>query len=439
MNDINQLIESGKPLTAKMHGPQIPRGVIKLSGAKNAATRLLAASLLTDDTVVLTNYPTELVDVTHKARFMRLAGAKVEMDSVNDVATICADGFGEATFEMEDGAFPIRTTYLLVAGQIRKSGRARIPYPGGCKIGARGYDLHVMVWESLGCQVIEQPDCIEIIGEGFKAGKINFPISTVGGTENALICASIADGVTEIVNAYITPEIDDLIELLRRMGAGIEIYGNSLIKVHGQKRMSGARMPVMADRIEALTWIVYALMSRGEIRIDNVPFSAMEVPLIHIEKAGVDLLKGQHSIYVHPDCLLAGAVQPFELACGTHPGIISDMQPFYVLLGLIADGTSRIFDYRYPQRIACMGELAKMCGDDAITAEVGKITTHGVARFKGARVASTDLRGSMAVVMAGLCAEGETIVEDVQMALRGYNGLVDKLKALGVSIDITES
>ena len=439
MLNLTEAINSGKSLTAVIQGGQVPKGTVRLSGAKNAATRLLAASLLTDDTVVLSGFPTELVDATHKSRFINMAGGKVDFDRENDVATINASALATADFEMADNQFPIRTTYLLVAGQIRKSGLARIPYPGGCKIGARGYDLHVMVWEALGCKVEEKPEYIEITGDKFKAGQINFPISTVGGTENALICGAISDGMTEIINAYITPEIEDLIKLLRRMGAEIEIFGNSLIRVHGKRRLGGTHMNVMPDRIEALTWIIYTLMSKGEVRIDNVPFDSMEIPLIHIGETGVDLLKGKKSIYVGQDCLLAGSVQPFELACGTHPGIISDMQPFYVLLGLIANGKSRVFDYRYPERIACIYELAKLCGEESIQAEVGKITINGPATFKGAHVKSTDLRGSMAVIMAGLCAEGETIVDDAHMALRGYNNLVAKLKKLGVSITVKES
>lgn len=437
--NLSRVIESGASLRARIQGEQVPRGTIKLSGAKNAATRLMAAAMLTDDTVVLNGFPTELVDANHKARFMRASGVCVEMDSENDSVAIRADNLKTAEFDMDDGMFPIRTTYLLVPGQIRKTGRARIPYPGGCKIGARGYDLHVKIWECLGCSVEEKLGHIEVIGNGFKAGQINFPISTVGGTENALMCASIADGMTEIVNAYITPEIDDLIKLLNRMGAEIEVFGNSMIRVNGREKLSGTHMPVMADRIEALTWIIYALMSGGEIRIDNVPFHAMEIPLIHIEKSGVDLLTSSQAIYVHPDCILAGSVQPFELSCGTHPGIISDMQPFYVLLGLIANGTSRIFDYRYPERIACIHELAKLCGADNIDAQAGKITTRGTTVFKGAHVNSTDLRGSMAVILAGLCAQGETIVEDAHMALRGYNNLTEKLAQLGVLMEIEQA
>jgi UDP-N-acetylglucosamine 1-carboxyvinyltransferase len=154
-------------------------------------------------------------------------------------------------------------------------------------------------------------------------------------------------------------------------------------------------MPVMPDRVEALTWIVYAVMAGGELRIESVPFSSMEIPFIHLEKAGIDLFRSSSGVYFHPDCLRGGAVQPFELACGTHPGIISDMQPFFVLLGLIADGKSRVFDYRYPERIEYVAELAKFCADGSITAHPGSITTRGGRPLTAAHARSTDLRGSM--------------------------------------------
>ena len=195
-------------------------------------------------------------------------------------------------------------------------------------------------------------------------------------------------------------------------------------------------MAVQSDRIEALTWILYGIMSGGEIRIDGVPFKDMEVPLIHIEKCGVDLYRNSCSAWIHPDCLTGETVQPFELACGTHPGVISDMQPFFVLLGLMAQGTSRVFDYRYPERFGVVNELAKLCSPDSIAGEMGKITTRGKTTFRAGNVRSTDLRGSMALVLSALCADGISIVEDVHMALRGYNDLQGKLAGLGLEMQI---
>ena len=421
-----------------------PRGRVRVSGAKNSATRLLAASLLTNETVELANFPTRLVDVGHKVEFGRNIGAAIEMDHEAEKVTVNASGLASKLLSRDQFDVPIRTTYLLAASQIFRSGIARIPYPGGCPIGGaagggRGYDLHMMVWRQLGCTVTELDDHIEIKGEGFVGGTITFPITTVGGTENALMCASVARGRTQIFNAYITPEVADLIAFLRRMGADISIYGTSHIVVEGRGgALLGARMAVMPDRIEALTWIVYGVLAGGELTVEGVPFDSMTVPLLHIEQAGVDLFRNSSSIHVTPDCLVSGKVQPFELACGAHPGVISDMQAFFVLLALAGAGTSRVYDYRYPERIAFVAELAKLVKGDHLQAERGKITIDGPAQFRPGVATSTDLRGSMAVVIAALCANGRSVIKDVHMALRGYNDLAGKLTQLGSQITIHE-
>jgi UDP-N-acetylglucosamine 1-carboxyvinyltransferase len=417
-------------------GGQVPSGSVRVSGAKNAATRLLAAAMLSDERVTLKNFPTKIVDAQHKMHFMRSLGVSVLADHAAELVTVEASHV--QSDPVENYNVPIRTTYLLAAGQTIRNGIARIPYPGGCKIGSRGYDLHIMVWQCLGCEVIEQPEFIEIKG-AFKGGIIDFPMSTVGGTENALLCTAVAEGDSEIRNAYITPEVDNLIELLRRMGAVIEVFGNSLIRVKGKGgTLRGAPIEVMPDRIEALTWITLAVLTGGTLRIDDVPFSHMEIPLIHIEKAGVDLYRNSGSVYVSPECVKAGYLQPFEVACGTHPGVISDMQPFYVLLGLIAGGTSQIYDYRYPKRIGYVAELNKF-SPGALEAQEGRITTHGVAQLIGTEAESTDLRGSMAMIMAGIAAEGTTKVSGVSMALRGYNDLVGKLAHVGIGVEANYS
>ncbi len=424
--------------SAEISGQQVPSGVVKVSGAKNSATRLLAAALISDSTIELLNFPSKLVDIQYNVQFIEKMGGQVHLNHATETAIIKSNHFESKI--LDDYNYPIRTTYLLTAGQIKKSGVARIPYPGGCKIGSRGYDLHIMVWEQLGCKVRELEDHIEIRGNEFKGCKIKFPISTVGGTENALLCSAIAKGRTEITNAYVTPEVEDLIELLRRMGANITVFGNSMIVVEGRDYLHSASMHVMPDRIEALTWVVYAIVSGGDIIVQDIPYEAMDVPLIHIEKAGVDLFCNSNSIYVSKDCLTSGSVQPFELASGTYPGIISDMQPFFVLLGLVANGTSRIFDYRYPKRIVYIDELKKFCvNKNVLDAQVGRITTHGPTKFSGAKAMSTDLRGSMALLLAALCAEEKSTILDVHMALRGYNKLEEKLTQLGISITVFDS
>lgn len=424
-------------LNAKIYGGQIPQGAVTVSGAKNSATRLLAASLISDELVTLKNFPTELVDAKYKIDLIRKCNGSVTVDKSEECLTIQSSDL--TTAHLDSNNYPIRTTYLLVAGQIKKAGRAIIPYPGGCKIGNRGYELHSMVWEKLGAKVREYEDYLEIsVENGFKPAEINFPILTIGGTENALICASTINGETIIKNAYISPEVEDLIRFLKSIGSQIDVVGNSYVKVRGKNYLQGAIFSVMPDRIEALTWMIYGVLAKGDITIKDVPFKAMEIPLIHIKEAGIDFYHNDRNVRITPDCLVNGSIQPFELACGTHPGIISDMQPFFVLLGLYANGISRIFDYRYPERLKYCEELSKFYPGQ-LTWEKGKITTSALKKqVKAATAQSTDLRGSMAVVIAGLLADGCSEICNYEMALRGYNNLHSKLADLGISLDVTE-
>lgn len=425
-------LASPSTLTMRVHGPQIPSGTVRISGAKNAATRLMAAALLTDESVGLLNFPTELVDVRQKSRFIETMGGKLYFDT--NASSVFIDSSQFVARELEDYDFPIRTTYLLAAGQLHRQGVAFVPYPGGCKLGDRKYDLHLMVWKSLGCKVEENADHIKVSGY-LKGGEIHFPISTVGGTENALLCASVARGKSRIFNAYITPEIENLIDLLRLMGAKITVQGISLIDIEGVDYLRGATTPVIPDRIEALTWIIFSAISGGELLVENVPFSMMEIPLLHLRQSGLDFFSNSTSVWVSGKSKSPLNLQPFEVACGTHPGIISDMQPFFVLLGLHAKGRSLVVDYRYPARTAYLEQLSQFY-QGSLTWESGKIIIEGDKEPVGARVVSTDLRGSMALVMAGILANGESQVDKVHYALRGYDRMEQKLESMGIEIEI---
>lgn len=421
--------------TIKIKSGQIPKGVVKISGAKNSATRLMAAATLSNEKTCLTNFPTKLVDVCVKTEFLLAIGADIELDHVEEKVIVSANNL--RCTELDCYEYPIRTTYLLVASQLVRSGRAKIPYPGGCKIGNRKYDLHILVWEKFGCIVLEQDNFIEVIAPdgGILGADIVFPITTVGGTENALLCASVAKGVTTINNAYISPEIQDLINMLCLMGVKIVLHGKGCIVVYGQKELRGVNYSVMPDRIEAITWIVYGILSRGEILIEDVPFDAMNIPLTHLRDAGINYFKNSNSIYVSPNCLDEYGLQPFEVACGTHPGVISDMQPFYVLLALKAKGKSKIIDYRYPERTAFIDELNNFISKPILYNQHGYIKVDGPVKIHSAEARSTDLRGSMAVIMAALLAEnGESIIHNPEMAFRGYNKLLEKLGNLGIEI-----
>ncbi|EJD6083077.1 UDP-N-acetylglucosamine 1-carboxyvinyltransferase [Providencia alcalifaciens] len=413
-------------------GGQIPTGEVSVSGAKNSATRLLSAATICDEEVTLTNYPINLVDSKHKVRFLKSNGLIVE----ESTESIIINSKNYSSSILNDFYYPIRTTYLLVAGQLKKSGIAYIPYPGGCNIGKRKYDIHIMVWESFGCAVEEKENYIQITSpKKLKGTNISFPISTVGGTENALLCASIAEGKTRISNAYITPEIEDLISFLKIAGVNIVVINQSYIEIIGSDYLKGQTYSVMPDRIEALTWIVYAAISRGKILIKNIPFDSMKIPLMYLKSAGLNYYENSNDILITPACLSNGNMHAFEIACGTHPGIISDMQPFYVMLGLKSLGTTRIHDYRYPERISYINELQRFVSKE-ILSEPGKITVTGPVEFKSAEAKCTDLRGTMASVLAALCApEGISKVEGVSMALRGYNNLIEKLASLNIQTE----
>ncbi len=415
-----------------------PKGSVKLSGAKNAATKQLSGALLTEEEVVLRNFPTEIVDAQSKANFIKNFGADVKLDSLKDEATICAKNYIKNEVVLEDVSF--RTTYLLVASQLMRSTSAVIPYPGGCKIGERKHDLHIMVWKKFGANVKEKEDGIYISCKRLKGALISFPFPTVGGTENAVLCGAVAHGTSEIENAYISPEVYDLISLLRSMGSYIDIVGKSKIIIEGNPSgLKGTTYDVMPDRIEALTWIIYAILANAEIEIQNVPFYSMEIPLIHLMDAGVDVYKNSYNVLINNSCVKNG-IQPFELACGTHPGIISDMQPFFVLLALAANGNSRVIDYRYPERTTYLEELKKFIVKDSITwNRSGNISIKGPNVFKNAVASATDLRGGMAIIIAALIAKRESKIIRADIALRGYNKLIEKLLKIGVKCKMSES
>jgi UDP-N-acetylglucosamine 1-carboxyvinyltransferase len=411
----------------------VPQGTVDVSGAKNSATRLLAAALLSDEKTIIYNFPTDLEDVKSKSRFIREMGGFVELDDERQIAIVSGKGLNDR--KPNDCNVPFRTTYLLAAASLMRYGIAKIPYPGGCKIGERKYDLHIMVWEAFGAKVEEKDQWIEIKCNQLKPARISFPISTVGGTENALLCAATIAGKTSIENAYVTPEIENLIQLLRQMGAKIDLAGSSHIFVEGSNGLCGATATTIPDRIEALTWMVYAILTGGNITIKNVPFDLMEVPLLHLRYAGVDYYKNQSNAHISPECLALGSIEPFEVACGTYPGVISDMQPLFVMLGLGAKGRSRVFDYRYPKRTNYLNELSKFV-PNSINWKDGEIVLDGPGNFISAFASATDLRGTMASVIAALVAGGGAEVDGVEMALRGYSRFQEKLTKLGVFAEV---
>lgn len=419
-----------------VQGGVAPQGMIAVSGAKNSATRLLAATTLSCAPVLLKNFPTELIDAREKMRFLTDCGTSVEADERKESVRVEARSYETSALKQFNYSF--RTTYLLAAGQFLRRATARIPYPGGCNLGGRGYDLHVMVWEKLGAQVEEKADWIEAHCEELRGARINFPITTVGGTENALLCGVVARGETVIENAYITPEVGDLITFLRAMGASIEMLGRSTVRIIGRPEgLDGVEYSVMPDRIEAITWMIYAAISGGTMEIRNVPLQELEVPLLYLRHVGINYWVDSGTVHISPGCISEYGIQPFEVACGTHPGVHTDMQPFFTLLAMKAHGNSLVVDYRYPKRVDYLSELRKFCEDPSAMSWIeGRANIRGPIHFKAAEADSPDLRGGMAVILAAALATGESAVHNPGMAFRGYNRLVEKLRSLGIRLEL---
>ncbi len=398
-------------------------GKVKISGAKNSALRLLAATILTDETVELFNFPNGLLDVQVHLDMLKVLGKSYT--TLGDYVKINenADNLTNA-LEWEDRS--IRNTLLILGALTTRFGEGRVPLPGGCKLGERKYDLHVMLLERLGAKVWEEGDylCAKTNGR-LKAKEIFLPMRSTGATENAIICASLAKGTTTVWNPHIRPEILDLIAMLNKMGAKIKVYGQKCIVIEGVEKLKGVKHTVIGDNMEALTWAIGSVITNGDIEIENFPFEHLEVPVVFLRESGMKYYRGENSLIVR-----GGTTYPIEISTGPYPGINSDMQPLFAVYGAMSKGESKIVDLRFPGRYAYAEELAKMGIQYEIQGDF--LVIQGGKSFSGAKVKALDLRAGIALLLAGLTAEGETIIEESWQIGRGYERLEFKLESLGV-------
>ena len=397
-------------------------GQVKVSGAKNSSLRLLAASLLTDETVFLTNFPNGLLDVLVHLEMLEVLGKTftTHEDSVN-INEIDSN----ITTELNWDGRSIRNTLLILGALTTRFGEGRVPLPGGCKLGERKYDLHVMLLENLGARVWEEDDylCAKVEGGRLKGNNIYLTMRSTGATENAIICGTLASGTTTIWNPHIRPEIMDLIAMLNKMGSNIKVFGQKCIVVEGVKKLNGVKHSVIADNMEALTWAIGSVITGGDVEIQNFPFEHLDVPLTYLRESGMKYYRGPDSLIVR-----GGEAYPIEISTGPYPGINSDMQPLFALYGAMSKGESKIIDLRFPGRYGYAEELAKMGMNYEIKGDF--LVIQGGRSFVGAKVKALDLRAGIALLLAGLTAEGETIIEDAWQIERGYENLTEKLSKL---------
>lgn len=398
-------------------------GSVTLAGAKNSALRLLAASLLTSERVTLTQYPAGLLDAQVHVEMLEVLGKSAQVSKVS----IVIDEIRAPDTTLNWSGRSIRNTLLILGALTSRQGAGRVPLPGGCKLGERKYDLHVMLLERLGARVWDEGDflCAEAPAGGLVGADIHLPLRSTGATENAILCGTLAKGITRVWNPHIRPEILDLIELLRKMGAQIRVFGQEHIEITGVEGLHGAEHRVIADNMEAVTWLVGAVMTGGDIEIEGFPYDDLEVVLAHLKAAGGKLYRNDDTLIVR-----GGTCYPIEISTGPHPGINSDVQPILAAWAARARGESRIIDLRFPGRYGYAEEMARMGMQHEVRGDM--LVLHGAGgKLHGATVRALDLRAGAALALCGLIAEGETIITDSWQISRGYVDFVEKLNALG--------
>ncbi len=400
------------------------QGKVTVAGAKNSALRLLAATLLTEGSVTLTGYPAKLLDARVHVDMLRALG-KTAVEHDDTSITITEDAPPKSQLVWEGRS--IRNTLLILGALTARTGAGRVPLPGGCKLGERKYDLHVDLLEKLGARVWDEGDdlCAEAPAGGLVGADIHLAMRSTGATENAILCGTLAKGVTRIWNPHIRPEILDLVAMLRSMGAQIRVFGQEHIEVTGTEGLGSTNYRVIADNMEAVTWLIGAVMTGGDVEIEGFPYKDLEVVLAHLKSAGAQLYSNDEALIVR-----GGTCYPIEISTGPHPGINSDVQPILAAWAARARGESRIVDLRFPGRYGYAEEMARMGMRYEVRGDM--LVLHGAdGKLHGAEVRALDLRAGAALTMCGLIAEGETVITDAWQIGRGYVDFAEKLNALG--------
>jgi UDP-N-acetylglucosamine 1-carboxyvinyltransferase len=421
----------------RISGGRKLNGTIPISGAKNATLPLMIASLLTDETLVLENVP-RLADVALLQRILGnhgvdvMVGGKRPGETQYDGQTLHISAANvidtTAPYELVSR---MRASFWVIAPLLARMGEAKVSMPGGCAIGTRPVDLLIMALERLGAEIeIDGGYVIARAPRGLRGGEIAFPKVTVGGTHTALMAASLASGTTLIENAAREPEIKDVADCLKKMGARITGAGTSRIEIEGVSKLSGARHRVVADRIETGTYAMAVAMTGGDVILENTQAELLQTGLDVLTQAGVEITPTNAGIRVVRN---GSALAPVEVTTAPFPGFPTDLQAQLMALMTRAKGTSRITETIFENRFMHVQELARLGARIHLEGETA--TVEGVARLKGAPVMATDLRASVSLVIAALAADGDTMVNRVYHLDRGFERLEDKLAACGAKIE----
>ena len=406
-------------------------GQCSVSGSKHAFGRALVASVLTDGVVTLENAPTHLRDAEVAYSMLRALGKRVDVHPDADVVVVDGSGATDAVGVLPRYETSIRTTLLLLAGLVAKVGFARVPLPGGCDLGSRPFDLHAYVLERLGATVWSDAAFVyAATPRRLRGTTISLPLASNGATEAAVFASSLACGRSIVTGGHVTPELLDLINMLRAMGAQIEVASESTIIVDGVTEVAGARHQLMSDTSEAITLAIAAGMTAGEIVMTRAPVAALAYTLYALEKIGL-------SVEVLTPCALrigGGDFNPFAISATRYPGIASDVQPLFALLATAASGVSLIRDERQPRRFWHVPALARFGADVDVRGDV--LYVSGPRRLCRAHVDARDIRTGATVLIAALAASGSSQIDNAEQIDRGFDDLPGKLRMLGGKIEV---
>ncbi|MEO1965436.1 UDP-N-acetylglucosamine 1-carboxyvinyltransferase [Hyphomonas sp.] len=406
-------------------------GHIPISGAKNSALKLMVACLLTDQPITLTNMPS-LADTRFLAQLLETLGVEVYWPKGESTCHLNAAEL-KSTIAPYDQVRKMRASFNVLGPLIARSGHATVSLPGGCAIGARPVDLHLQALAAMGADLkVEQGYVKAAAIHGLKGAHINFSMPSVGATEHAMLTATLAEGVTVLENAAREPEIEDLAVCLNSMGADISGAGTSVIRIKGVESLKGTTHPVMPDRIEAGTYAIAAAAAGGDVTLDGCPVDALGALIAKLREAGVtvDADETAHTLRIRRNGTHLKAV---NLSTQPHPGFPTDLQAQFMALMAIADGTSVIRETIFENRFMHAPELSRLGAD--ITVRGQEAIVKGVKHLTAAPVMATDLRASVSLVIAGLAAEGETVVNRIYHLDRGFERLEEKLTACGAKIE----
>ena len=428
--DPHAIIKASELDKIRVQGGTVLNGNIPISGAKNAALKHLCATMLTGDTVQFTNMPTALQDIRTLAALMKEMGVSIGLRR-DGGAVIQANNINstEAPYDL---VRKMRASILVMGPLLGRMGEATVSLPGGCTIGSRPIDLHLDGFRALGAEITLEEGYVKAKAPkgGLQGAKIIFPKVSVGATENVMMAATLAKGETILINAAREPEIVDQGEALIKMGAKISGLGTSEIRIEGVPHLHGMTHDVLPDRIETGTFMIAVALTGGTVRLQHTRTDFLTSLIGPLERAGVTIEQDGADVIVHRNGRpLVGT----DIMTDPYPGFATDLQAQFMTMLTLCEGAGMVTETIFENRFMHVPELRRMGAD--ITVQGNSAIIRGVRKLKGAEVMATDLRASVSLILAGLVAEGETIVDRIYHLDRGYENLTGKLEACGAKIE----